>query len=152
MDEDDILTMRLQALLATTDAPPPEFVELAKRMFQLRAADAELAALIADSDVEAGAVAVRGGAETRQLTFESAGLAIEIEVSGTGRSRRILGQLVPPAAGTIEARQPSAAQPRPVEVDERGRFVLDDVRPEPLSLTCRRPGAVPVTTEWCSIT
>lgn len=151
MDEDDILMTRLQELLASTDGPPPEFVELAKRMFQLRTVDAELAALIADSDVDSGAVAVRGSAESRLLTFESANLAIEIEISGTGRSRRILGQLVPAAAATIEARQPSAGQPRPVQADERGRFVLDDVRPEPLSLTCRRPGAAPVTTEWCSI-
>jgi hypothetical protein len=151
VDEDDILMSRLRELIDTTDGPPPEFVEQAKRMFGLRTLDDELAALIADSDVEAGAVAVRGGAETRLLTFESADLAIEIEVSGTGRSRRVLGQLVPPATGTIEARQPSAARPRVVEVDERGRFVIDDVRPEPLSLTCRRAGATPVTTEWCGI-
>jgi hypothetical protein len=151
VDEDDILMARLRELLGATEAPPPEFVDLAKRMFELRTIDAELAALIADSDVEAGAVAVRGGAESRLLTFESADLAVEIEVSGTGRTRRVLGQLVPPGPGTIEARQPSAAGVRTVEVDERGRFVLDDVRPEPLSLTCRRPGERPVRTEWCGI-
>jgi hypothetical protein len=151
VDEDDVLMSRLRGLLATTDGPPPEFVELAKRIFGLRTVDAELAALIADSDLEAGAVAVRGGAETRLLTFESADLALEVEVSGTGRSRRVLGQLVPPVAATIEARQPSAAEPRIVEVDERGRFAIDDMRPEPLSLTCRRAGAAPVTTEWCGI-
>jgi hypothetical protein len=151
VDEDDILMTRLQELLATTEGPPPEFIELAKRMFTLRTVDAELAALIADSDVEEGAVAVRGGAETRMLTFESADLAIEIEVSGTGRFRRVLGQLVPAAAGTIEARQPSVERPRTVEVDERGWFVLDDVLPEPLSLTVRRSGARPVTTEWAGL-
>jgi hypothetical protein len=149
--DDDILMTRLRDLLGPIEAPPPEFVELAKRVFELRTVDAELAALIADSDVEAGAVAVRGSAETRLLTFESAGLAIEIEVSGTGRSRRVLGQLVPPGPGTIEARQPSVAGARSVEVDDRGWFVLDDVRPEPLSLTCRRSGAAPVITEWCGI-
>ena len=151
MDEDDILMTRLQELLATTDGPPPEFIELAKRMFALRSIDAELAALIADSDVEEGAVAVRGSAETRMLTFESADLAIEIEVSGTGRTRRVLGLGVPAAAGTVEARLPSAAGPRTVEVDERGWFALEDVLPEPLSLTVRRPGARPVTTEWAGI-
>jgi hypothetical protein len=104
VDEHDILMSRLREMLATTDGPPPEFIELAKRMFGLRTVDAELAALIADSDVEAGAVAVRGGAETRLLTFESADLAIEIEVSRTGRSRRVLGQLVPAVAASRRRR------------------------------------------------
>src|SRR4051812_12717484 len=135
---------RLRDLLAESDGPPPaEFVAMAKQMFGLRSVDAELAALVADSDADADAAAfaVRGGADARLLTFESAGLAVEIEVSGAGRSRRVLGQLVPPGPGTVEARQPALPAPRSAEVDERGRFTLDDLCPGPLSLTCRRDGA-----------
>jgi len=152
VDEDDVLMARLRDLLAETDGPPPaEFVAMAKQMFGLRSVDAELAALVADSDAESGAVAVRGGAEARLLTFESAGLAVEIEVSGAGRSRRVLGQLVPPGPGTVEARQPALPEPRVADVDERGRFTLDDLHPGPLSLTCRRDGAAAVSTSWVDI-
>jgi len=37
------------------------------------------------------------------------------------------------------------------EVDERGRFTLDDLHPGPLSLTCRRDGAAAVSTSWVDI-
>jgi hypothetical protein len=155
VDEDDVLMARLRDLLAATDGPPPaEFVAMAKQMFGLRSVDAELAALVADSAADSTLTsrrAVRGGAEARLLTFESAGLAVEIEVSGAGRSRRVLGQLVPPGPGTVEARQPALPAPRAAEVDERGRFTLDDLRPGPLSLTCRRDGAAAVSTSWVDI-
>lgn len=152
-NEDDDLMTRLRDVLAAADGPPPAAVALAKGMFGLRTLDAELAALVADSAADAGAdaVAVRGSTDTRLLSFESADLAIEIEVSGAGPVRRVVGQVVPPGGGTIEVRQPGAGRPRSVEVDERGRFTIDDVRPEPLNLTCRRPGARPVTTQWLGI-
>jgi hypothetical protein len=152
VDEDDILMTRLREAFAG-DRPPPATVELVKQMFGLRTVEAELAALIADSDVEPGAVAVRGDAQaTRLLTFESAGLAIEIEVTAAGRDRRVLGQLVPPGPATIEARQPSEQEPRVTEADASGRFVLDGLRSEPLSLTVHRAGSRVVTTEWIGVT
>jgi hypothetical protein len=153
-NDDEVLMARLRDVFAA-DAPPAEAVDLAKGLFGLRTLDAELAALTADSDSEADsevdAVAVRGSAGTRLLSFESADLAIEIEVSGTGPVRRVVGQVVPEGAGTIEVRQPTVGGGRTVEVDGRGRFTIDDVRPEPLNLTCRRPGARPVTTQWLGI-
>lgn len=150
--DDHVLMARLREMFSVEDAPPPSVIELAKRLYGLRMLDSELAALTADSGVDGLAVAVRGG-ETRLLTFESDELAIEIEVapSGGGRFRRVVGQLVPAGTATLEARQPSAPEPRPVAVDERGRFVIEDVRPEPLSLTCRRPGHRPVTTQWTGV-
>jgi hypothetical protein len=150
--DDDLLLTRLRAVLDAADAPPPDVVDLAKGLFTLRALDAELADLTADSDADSGAVAVRdAGTDVRLLTFEAGELTIEAEVSGVGPVRRVVGQVLPAGAGTVEARQPSRPGPRTVEVDERGRFALDDVRPGPLSLTCRRPGARPVTTSWLDI-
>jgi hypothetical protein len=150
MDEDSVLMARLREMFTVEDAPPVGVTDLARRMYSLRMLDAEMAALTADSGVDGMAVAVRGD-QTRLLTFESDELAIEIEVTGTGRARRVVGQLVPATPATLEARQPSAPEPRTVTVDERGRFVIEDVRPEPLSLTCRRPGARPVTTQWTGV-
>ena len=138
--------------MLSADVPPAHVVELAKQLYGLRNLDAELAALTADSAVDPAVVAVRdGGAATRLLTFETPDLAIEIEVSGTGRFRRVLGQLEPPGPAVIEIRQPSTPRSRRVDADERGRFVIERVEPGPVSLTCHRAGGRPVSTEWTGV-
>jgi hypothetical protein len=153
MDEDDILMSRLRSILSS-DSPPAHLLEQAKGLYGLRNLDAELAALTADSAVDPAPVTVRdAGPAVRLLTFEAPGLAIEIEieVGGTGRFHRVLGQLEPPGPAVIEIRQPSAPRPRRVDVDVRGRFVIEDVAPEPISLTCHRDGDRPVRTEWTGV-
>jgi hypothetical protein len=154
MDDDNVLMTRLSEMFTRHDAPPADVVGLAQRLYGMRELDAELAALTADSAVDEFAVAVRGGGSSggvRLLTFESAELAIEIEVSGTGRTRRVVGQVVPGGSATLEARQPSAPEPRRAEADARGRFEFDGLAPEPLRLTWRRPGSRPVTTQWTGL-
>lgn len=153
MDDDAVLVTRLQNMFSVHDAPPASAIEQAQRLFSLRSLDAELATLVADSAVDGMAVAVRGGVVdgARLLTFETAELAIELEVSGTGRVRRVVGQLVPGGPATIEARQPASPGPRLVEADERGRFEFDGLAPEPLSLTWRRRGSRAVMTQWIGI-
>jgi hypothetical protein len=150
MDDDNVLMTRLQSMFSAYDAPPAPVIDLAQRLFSLRSLDAELATLVADSAVDGLAVAVRGG-EARLLTFETAELAIELEVSGTGRTRRVVGQLVPGGPAMLEARQPSFPDARLVEADERGRFEFDGLAPEPVSLTWRRPGSRAVTTQWIGL-
>lgn len=150
MDDDNVLMNRLNDMFTRYDAPPAEAVVLAQGLYGLRELDAELAELTADSAVDGMAVAVRGG-DTRLLTFESAELAIEIEISGTGRTRRVVGQLVPGGPATLEARQPSAPEPVHAEADTRGRFEFDNLAPEPLSLTWHRQGSRPVTTSWAGL-
>ena len=155
MDDDNVLMNRLHDMFAVHDAPPAQLVGLAQGLYGLRDLDAELATLTGDSAVDGLEVAVRraddAGGDVRLLTFEGAELAIEIEVSGTGRTRRVVGQLVPAGPATVEARQPSAAQPYHVEADARGRFEFESLSPEPLRLTWRRRGARPVTTEWTGL-
>jgi hypothetical protein len=148
--DDTVLMNRLHDMFSAHDAPPQNVIGLAQGLFGLRSLDAELAALTGDSAVDGLAVAVRGS-DVRLLTFESAELAIEIEVSGTGRTRRVVGQLVPGGPATLEARQPSAPRPLHAEADERGRFEFGALAPEPLSLTWRRPGSRAVTTEWIGL-
>lgn len=154
MDDDHALVARLNDMFTRHDAPPAAVVDLARTLFGLRALDAELAELTADSAVDGLAVAVRGadsGGDVRLLTFESAELAIEVEISGSGPTRRVVGQLVPGGPATLEARQPSAAQPWRVEADGRGRFEFDGLAPEPFSLTWSRPGSRAVTTRWTGL-
>jgi hypothetical protein len=152
--DDESLADRLAQLFREVDAPPPAVVELARLSFGLRSLDAELATLTADSLVDPLSSTVRAGGPDsgpRLLTFETADLAVELEVSGSGRRRRLLGQLLPPEPARIEVRQPSAPDLRWVDADERGRFVVESVDPGPVSLTCHRPGRRPIATEWTTV-
>jgi hypothetical protein len=76
---------------------------------------------------------------------------VELEIGGSGRQQRILGELMPAGAATIELRQPGTSGSGPIPVDEDGRFVIEDLRPGPFSLICWRPGRSPVATEWTSL-
>jgi len=147
------LFRRLTEMLSPQHEPPAMVTELAKQSFALRSLDAELASLIADSEVEGTAAAVRRGAVAdvpRLLTFETPGLLVELEIGGAGRRHRVLGELVPSGPAKIEVRQPGAAG-RVIEADDEGRFVIEALSTGPFSLTCRRPGRSPVTTEWTSL-
>jgi hypothetical protein len=154
--DDDRLLARLGALFRAIDPPPVEALELARQSFALRTLDAELAALVEDSDLVPAGVEVRGRSEPepRQLTFQfydaqnDDELVIAMEVRIRGRRRRLSGHLASRRPAQIEVRQPAVPEPRPVDVDHLGRFVIDDVLPGPVSLTCRRTGARPVATEW----
>jgi hypothetical protein len=153
-DSDDELMARLGVLFRKYDGPPGTAVELARLSLGLRTLDAELAALTADSRTDRPLEGVRAadvGTAPRLLTFEAADLAVELEVSGTGGSRRLLGQLVPAGPATIEVRQPSGAAASPVDADDRGRFALDGVAPGPVSLVCHRAGRRAVATAWTTV-
>jgi len=154
MRDEDELFQRLTDMLSPQHNPPAMVTELAKQSFGLRTVDAELATLTADSQIVGTAAAVRRGAQVdvpRLLTFETPGLLVELEIGGSARRHRILGELVPTGPAMIEVRQPGALGPRAVTADEDGRFVVDGLLPGPFSLTCRRDGRSPVTTEWTSL-
>jgi hypothetical protein len=152
LDDDAALLARLRRMFDHDDHPPAEAVELARQSYGLRAVDAELAALAADSDLDAAAVVVRSddsGGGPRLISFEAADLAVEVEVTGTGRRRRLLGQLLPAGPIRVEVRHGSSPpEVRWIEVDDRGRFVIENVSAGPISLTCHRPGQRPVATQW----
>lgn len=151
--EDEALLRRL-AQMFDEDPLPSEAIELAKASFGLRTIDAELAALTADSYVDSAAFAVRAGGsadEPRLLTFEAGDLAVEVEARVTGAHRRLLGQLIPAAPARIEVRQAGAPETRSVHADDLGRFVIENVNPGPVSLTCHRPGRRSVATEWTAL-
>jgi hypothetical protein len=130
------------------DPVPPELTAAAKSSFAWYTMDAELAALVYDSSEDDRELAgVRGASSTRLLTFESPALTVEVEATADGNRRRLLGQLVPPQPGRVEVRHIEGSAS--ADVDEVGRFAVDDVPPGPVSLHCQGSGdSVAVTTDW----
>lgn len=162
--EDGPLLARLAEMFHEADPPPADAMELARQSFILRGLESELAALVEDSEQTAGdpaapvrAMTVRGAGlvpEPRQLTFQVVDehgrdeLIIAVQVESVGRRRRLTGHLAPQGPAHIEVRQPTVPQARRVDADGRGLFVIEDVLPGPMSLTCRRAGVPAVATQW----
>ena len=146
--EEELLADLIEA--GRLETVPVEAAAAAKSGFAWRTMEDELAELSYDSSVAEDALAgVRSGAATaRLLTFESAGLTVEIEVmaSANGSRRRIVGQLVPTQAGRVEVRHGGGAVT--AEADELGRFSVDDLEPGPVSLRCAGASGPVVVTDW----
>lgn len=130
------------------DPVPPEVTAAAKSSFAWYTMDAELAELVYDSSEDSQALAgVRSSSSMRLLTFESPALTVEVEASADGSRRRLLGQLVPPQPGRVDVRHLEGSLS--AEVDDVGRFAVEDVPPGPVSLHCQGSGqSVAVTTDW----
>ena len=70
--------------------------------------------------------------QRRRLSFRTSGLVIELEITGSGESRRLAGRLIPAQSGVVEIRGVVAA-----EADARGQFTADAVPTGQLSVRCR---------------
>jgi hypothetical protein len=161
---DDELLRRLAALRADT-APPPDLTAWVRRSFELRSLESELAALVFDShddaveddifgpsaDRELATVRRAAPSDERRLMFESGDerLALELTVTtAPGGRRRLEGHILPTGAVTVELRHASAPAAVPVEADPLGGFVVEQMEPGPIRVTCRRAGEKPVSSEW----
>jgi hypothetical protein len=147
------LEEQLRKAAERLDPVPPQVVQAAIDSLTWRTIDADLAELAFDSlaHIE-GQALVRGPEDVRMLTFEAAGLTIDIRVARTGRSRRFTGQLVPPQHAALEIRHPGGLAT--LDADDLGRFSSGPLAAGPVSLRCSI-GAGPdrrrVITDWVSI-
>lgn len=171
---DEELLLLLGEVLERVDPAPEWLVNASERLYDVRdpELDAELAALIADSSVDAAGTAVRsaGAMTTRLLTFEAADLAVEVEVEPAGSpsiggspigsstvGNVVRGQVVPRQELRIQLVSRTAGgdlalhRHEEVTTDAHGRFEVDGVPPGPFRLVCRRPGQQPVATAWVVI-
>jgi hypothetical protein len=146
--DDDELLAALKGALSARHAVPDEFVEAAKNAFAWHNIDAELAQLTYDSTsgLEPAAMATRSDtAAIRELTFTSARLTIELEVTADS----LFGQVIPAQAATIEI-QPRTGGATLVSSDEVGFFSVETIPSGPFRLRCRAVG-VDVVTAWVEL-
>ena len=97
-----------------------------------------------------GASTVRGGPEWRQLSFRASGLTIELEITGGGDYRRLMGQLIPRQSAVVDVRHGQGVTT--VEADTLGRFSAEDIPSGQISLRCRLGSdQAPIVTGWISL-
>lgn len=119
-DDNELLRVLGQALVE--DMPiPHERVDAAIEMaFQLRTVEDQLG-LVTDSLTDSVIGFRSGDDDTRSLRYENAVVAIELDLDQSAGN--IVGQLLPPAARTVEMESPTGRTP--VVVDDVGRFQID---------------------------
>jgi hypothetical protein len=147
--DDEQLLAALSEAMRTRRGVPEWFVETGKNAYAWHNIDAELAQLTYDSDSDADrgrAAAVRSeAASIRALTFTSARLSIELEVT----SDSLVGQIIPPRAGTLEVHTTAGVTSSPV--DEIGCFVVAPIPNSPFRLRCRTEDGADVLTGWITL-
>jgi hypothetical protein len=150
MADDDAgdLTARLQA--TNQDQPPAGLLAAARAAFSWRTLDTDLCRPSYDSLLDEALSPVRGGQDARLLRFELGDLALDLEVTPEGEGRTLVGQVTPPGPTELTVRHGGAVETT-VGSDELGRFVLDGVRPGPLSVRCATAGDATLYTDWVLI-
>ena len=149
-DDEELLTALREAMRAR-EAVPAEFIEMGRNAYAWHNIDAELAQLTYDSDRDADLVASLRSetASIRALTFTSAHLSIEVEVT----DESLVGQvvpIVPEREGTIEV-QAKAGATTTTSVDEIGCFAVSPKPASPFRLRYRAADGTDVVTGWITL-
>jgi hypothetical protein len=145
--DDEQLLEALREAIRARQAVPSWFVAMGKNAYAWHNIDAELAQLTYDSQADAEQLAfVRSEtASIRALTFTSAHLSLELEV----REDALLGQVIPPQAGTLETCTKAGVASSPV--DESGYFAVEPIPASPFRLRFRTTGGTDVVTGWITL-
>ena len=115
-----------------------------------RPADLAPDAPLQDGRPGAEASVVRGGPEWRQLSFRASGLTIELEITGGGDCRRLMGQLIPRQSAVVDIRHGQGVTT--VEADTLGQFSAEEIPSGQISLRCRLGSdQAPIVTGWISL-
>jgi hypothetical protein len=146
--DDDRLLVALGQALRAREAVPSWFVETGRNAFAWHNIDAELAQLTYDSNEDRLQATVMRSetASIRALTFTSAHLSVELEVTGNS----LLGQLFPTREGELEVHT-RAGEISTTDVDEIGCFSIDPIPESPFRLRCHTADGTNVLTGWITI-
>lgn len=145
------LEQELRRVIAQVDPVPSGLFDAAVGAFAWRTIGADLAELVFDSLADHDEAALVRGTG-RMLSFRASSLTIDVEVTGTGDSRMLVGQLRPRQPASLDIRH--ADNVDTIEVDELGRFSAGPLRPGPVSLRClyrAETAQPPVVTDWIAI-
>lgn len=145
---DEELMTALKEALASRQSVPPEFIQAGRSAFAWHNIDAELAQLTYDSAGYVGTAAVTRSemASIRALTFSSAHLTIELEVSEDS----LVGQVTPARPGTIEV-QTTAGVITTIPVDELGYFTVRRAPDSPFRLRWHASDSPDIVTGWITL-
>jgi len=149
-DHEQLLAALGEAVRAR-QAVPDSFIDMGKGAYAWHNIDAELAQLTYDSDRDADLMASLRSetASIRALTFTSAHLSIEVEVT----DESLVGQvvpIVPEREGTIEV-QAKAGATTTTSVDEIGCFAVSPKPASPFRLRYRAADGTDVLTGWITL-
>ncbi len=144
--DDDQLLAALGDAVRARQAVPDAFVEMGKGGYAWHRIDAELAQLTYDSGTVRIAAVRSETASVRALSFASAHLSMELEVT----EDCLLGWVIPSRAGTLEA-QTGAGASTETTVDEIGCFAVDPIPASPFRLRFRTADGTDVLTVWVTL-
>ncbi len=146
--DDEVLITALRQAVHARQAVPADFVAAAKNAFTWHNIDAELAQLTYDSSRDAEPVrSTRSeAASIRSLTFTSANMTIELEVS----QESLVGQIVPPQPGMIKIQHRDSPETE-VTADEIGCFSIHPIPSGPFRLHCRTGAGLDAFTGWITL-
>ena len=162
-DDDDALLARLRWAVAEADPVPGGVLAAADAAFDTRRLDARLAQLVADSSGadssgadSAGEVpgdglaTVRGDqGDGRLLLYADGDLRVDVAVYQEGSARTLIGQVDGVLPGGLSLELVGRAED-PIDTDDLGRFLVEDVPPGLARLCCRTDGGL-VLTEWVTL-
>lgn len=142
----------LSRVAAVLDPEPPHLRELGRLALSVRRVDAELAALVADSDRMSAAVRLAGTNSPRVVSFEVEDVVVEVQVSDRAAGRSLLGLVegLDLQAGDRVDLETARAEVRSAPLDVMGRFDFADV-PRGLVRLRVLAGGRDVTTDWVGL-
>ncbi|KAA1424048.1 hypothetical protein [Nocardioides antri] len=147
---DDELMAELAAAVAEEAEVSDRRRAAARAAFTWRTVDAELAELLHDSALDAGAAVRSGGDAPRMLSFRRAAVTLEVEVDGDV----VLGEVIDEhtddsGPATVTLQRPDS-EDRTVEADASGFFRFDSVGAGSVRFVVARAGWS-LTTPWATI-
>jgi hypothetical protein len=147
--DDEQLLAALREAVRARQAVPPWFTQTARNSYAWHDIDAQLARLTYDSSHDRELEATLRWSEPasiRALTFTSARLTIELEVTAGS----LIGQIVPPRRGTVE-QETRSGETATTSIDEIGCFCIQPLPDGQVRLRCRTEDGIDVMTGWFTL-